>query len=61
MNKFEEHILIVDDDDGIRNLVKQYLNDNNYLVTTANNAEDAKKKTDILKFDLIVGMGIHNL
>ena len=54
MNKFEEHILIVDDDDGIRNLVKQYLNDNNYLVTTANNAEDAKKKTDILKFDLIV-------
>ena len=54
MNKFEEHILIVDDDDGIRNLVKQYLNDDNYLVTTANNAEDAKKKTDILKFDLIV-------
>ena len=54
MNKFKEHILIVDDDDGIRNLVQQYLKDNNFLVTTANSAEDAKRKTDIIKFDLIV-------
>ena len=54
MNKLKEHILIVDDDDGIRNLVQQYLKDNNFLVTTANNAEDAKRKTDIIKFDLIV-------
>ncbi len=54
MNKFKEHILIVDDDDGIRNLVQQYLKDNNFLVTTANCAEDAKRKTDIIKFDLIV-------
>ena len=54
MNKFKEHILIVDDDDGIRNLVNQYLKDNNFLVTTANSAEDAKRKTDIIKFDLIV-------
>ena len=54
MNKFEEHILIVDDDDGIRNLVKQYLNENNYLVTTAISAEDAQNKVNIIKFDLIV-------
>ena len=54
MNKFKQHILIVDDDDGIRNLVQQYLKDNNFLVTTANNAEDAKRKTDIVKFDLII-------
>ena len=54
MNKLKEHILIVDDDTGIRELVKQYLNDNNYLVTTANSADDAKNKTDIIKFDLIV-------
>jgi len=54
MNKLKEHILIVDDDDGIRSLVQQYLKDNNFLVTTANNAEDAKRKTDIIKFDLIV-------
>ena len=54
MNKFIGHILVVDDDDGIRNLVKQYLTENNYLITTANNAEDAKEKTSIIKFDLII-------
>ena len=54
MKKFKAHILIVDDDDRIRELVKQYLIENEYLITTANNAEDAKKKVDIVKFDLIV-------
>jgi len=54
MNKFIAHILVVDDDDGIRSLVKQYLNENNFLITTANNAEDATKKIEIIKFDLIV-------
>ena len=54
MNKFDAHILVVDDDDGIRNLVKQYLNRNNLLVTTANSAEDANKKIEVVKFDLIV-------
>ena len=54
MKKFEAHILVVDDDDRIRDLVKQYLNGNNYLVTTANNAEDAKEKINLIKFDLIV-------
>jgi len=54
MNNFNAHILVVDDDEGIRNLVKQYLNENNYLITTANSAEDAKEKVSIIKFDLIV-------
>ena len=54
MNKFEAHILVVDDDDGIRNLVKKYLNENNFLATTANNAEDAEEKVKVIKFDLIV-------
>ena len=54
MKKFKAHILVVDDDDRIRDLVKQYLNENNYLVTTALSAEDAKKKVDTIKFDLIV-------
>ena len=54
MKKFKAHILVVDDDDRIRELVKQYLNDNDYLVTTANSAEDAKEKVNILKFDIIV-------
>ena len=54
MNNFEAHILVVDDDGGIRDLVKKYLNENNFLVTTAKNAEDAEKKTNIIKFDLII-------
>ena len=54
MDNFIAHILVVDDDDGIRSLVKKYLNENDYLVTTANSAEDAQKKILIIKFDLIV-------
>ena len=54
MDNFVAHILVVDDDDGIRNLVKQYLDQNNFLVSTAKDAEDAQKKIDIIKFDLIV-------
>ncbi len=54
MDNFIAHILVVDDDDGIRSLVKKYLDENNYLVTTANSAEDAKEKIEIIKFDLII-------
>ena len=54
MNSFIAHILVVDDDDGIRSLVKKYLNENNFMVTTANNAEDASEKISVIKFDLIV-------
>ena len=54
MDKFIAHILVVDDDDGIRSLVKKYLNENNYLVTTADSAENAVKKIRIIKFDLII-------
>ncbi len=54
MKKFEAHILIVDDDEGIRDLVKKYLNENNFLITTAKSAEDAEDKINIIKFDLIV-------
>ena len=54
MNKFDAHILVVDDDDGIRELLKKYLSENNFLITTANSAEDAKEKISIIKFDLIV-------
>ena len=54
MDKFIAHILVVDDDDGIRSLVKKYLNENNFLVTTADSAEDASEKISIIKFDLII-------
>ena len=54
MDKYLAHILVVDDDDRIRDLVKQYLLDNKYLVTTATDAFNAKDKMEIIKFDLIV-------
>ncbi len=54
MDNYIAHILIVDDDDGIRSLVKKYLNENNYLITTSDSAEDASKKIEIIKFDLII-------
>ena len=54
MDNFIAHILVVDDDDGIRLLVSKYLRENNYLVTTASSAEDANEKIKIIKFDLII-------
>ena len=48
------HILVVDDDDRIRSLLKDYLEDNNYIVSTADNAEEAKNKLEYFKFDLII-------
>ena len=54
MNDFLAHILVVDDDEGIRSLVKKYLNENKYLVNTANSAEDALDKIKIIRFDLII-------
>jgi len=54
MKNYKDHILVVDDDEGIRELVKQFLNKNNYLVTTAKSSEDALNKVKIIKFDLIV-------
>ena len=54
MDKLLFHILVVDDDDRIRELIKQYLNDKNFIVTTAINSEDAKLKIENFKFDLII-------
>ena len=54
MNKNTFHILVVDDDDWIRELVKQYLEENNFIVTTAIDAFDAKNKLDIIKFDILI-------
>ncbi len=54
MDDFIAHILVVDDDEGIRLLVKKYLNENNYLVTTADTAENADQKIKLINFDLII-------
>ena len=51
-NKF--HILVVDDDNRIRDLLKEYLNENKFIVSTSENAENAKFKLEHFKFDLIV-------
>ena len=54
MENYKAHILVVDDDEGIRELVKQFLNKNDFLVTTAKSSEDALDKVKIIRFDLIV-------
>jgi two-component system phosphate regulon response regulator OmpR len=54
MENNKNHILVVDDDDRIRGLLKDYLKDNNYIVSTAENAEQAKNKLEYLKFDIII-------
>lgn len=50
----KKHILIVDDDDRIRELLREYLQNNNFYTTTAKDSLDAKKKISLLKFDLII-------
>ena len=54
MENNKHHILVVDDDDRIRSLIKDYLIDNNYIVSTAENAEQAKNKLEYFKFDIII-------
>ena len=54
MAQNKSHILVVDDDDRIRDLIKQYLIDNSFIVSTASNADKAKKLISQFKFDLIV-------
>ncbi len=54
MENNKNHILVVDDDDRIRNLLKDYLSENNYIISTAENADQAKEKLSYLKFDIII-------
>ena len=54
MENNKNHILIVDDDDRIRSLLKDYLSKNNYIISTAENAQQAKIRLEYLKFDIII-------
>ena len=54
MNNNKFHILVVDDDNRIRDLVKQYLQEKKFLITTAKDAYDAKTKIKIIKFDILI-------
>ena len=54
MNKDVAHILVIDDDDRIRELVKEYLEEEQFLVNTAKDANEAREKMEIIKFDLLI-------
>ena len=54
MDNSKIHILIIDDDEKIRDLLKQYLKNNNFFVSTSINASDAEEKLKIIKFDLAI-------
>ena len=54
MEKIKSHILVVDDDNRIRELIKEYLNEYHFIVSTAIDAHSAKIKMEQLKFDLII-------
>ena len=54
MENNKSHILIVDDDNRIRDLLRDYLSENSYIVSTAENADQAKERLKFLKFDIII-------
>ena len=54
MENNKKHILVVDDDDRIRNLLKDYLNNNNFLTSSAKDGNEALEKISVFEFDLIV-------
>tara|TARA_B100001063_G_C16658714_1_gene499855 strand:- start:262 stop:939 length:678 start_codon:yes stop_codon:yes gene_type:complete len=54
MENNKSHILIVDDDNRIRDLLRDYLSENKYIVSTAENADQAKERLKFLKFDIII-------
>ena len=54
MSEEKKHILIIDDEEGIRELLKEYLESENFFVSTAKDAEDAKNKIQLLEFDLLI-------
>ena len=54
MEKNSFHILVVDDDDKIRELIKQFLVEKGFIISTAINAEDAKSKIETFNFNLVI-------
>ena len=54
MSEITYNLLVVDDDERIRNLLSQYLIKEGFIVSTASGAEEARKKIQLIKFDLII-------
>jgi two-component system phosphate regulon response regulator OmpR len=48
------NLLVVDDDERIRNLLRQYLINQGFIVSTASGSEEARNKIKLMRFDLIV-------
>ena len=48
------NLLVVDDDERIRNLLSQYLINQGFIVSTASGSEEARNKIKLMRFDLIV-------
>src|SRR5918912_982640 len=54
MDRDEPHLLVVDDDSRIRELLRQYLVNNGFRVTTAGDASEARQKISSIAFDVLV-------
>ena len=54
MEKNKYHILVVDDDNKIRSLIKQFLIEKGYIVSTAMDAEEAKIRIETFNFSIII-------
>ena len=50
----KKHILVVDDDQKIKELISQYLIEQDFIVTTAESSAEAKDRRELFSFDLIV-------
>ena len=50
----DQHILLVEDDESLQKLIEKLLKNNNYIVSKANNIDEAKKLVNLFIFDLII-------
>ena len=48
------HVLVIDDDKRLNNLLEKFLKDNNHFVDTSQNAKSARKKISIVAYDIII-------
>ena len=50
----DRHILLVEDDESLQQLIEKLLKNNNYIVSKANNIDEAQKLVKLFIFDLII-------
>ena len=50
----DQHILLVEDDESLQQLIEKLLKNNNYIVSKANNIDEAQKLVKLFIFDLII-------